>query len=302
MRIRSRFLGLILCILVCHSYAQDSAVGILYPLTKNRTQKQITTQILDTVKKNRSFSVKTLEVDEKMKDGAIEKWVNKHKISTIVSLGNQAIAQLPEIENIKNIHAAIQLPSSDKAANTSLVLTPKPSTILEELQTLKPEVTRVIMVSSPKYTWYQDYLNKAFSQSKLTLDFRTVADQKTSANMFNNIINSGIGSETAILIHDNSIMLKPLFNEILSKAWSNKFVVISTNIGHVKSGALFAKYPDFEQLGIKLNEILESPPHDKVIFLDFWKTAIHLKTAEHIGVTISQSEQQRFDLIFPMTR
>ncbi len=91
---------------------------------------------------------------------------------------------------------------------------------------------------------------------------------------------------------------------ILKEAWDKNLLVFSSNPEHVKRGALFSLYPDNRGLGRSLAQLtlerLKSPPKPPaVLALKDLLIAVNARTAEHLGLRLTNQARRRFDLVFP---
>jgi putative ABC transport system substrate-binding protein len=90
---------------------------------------------------------------------------------------------------------------------------------------------------------------------------------------------------------------------VLKESWDNNLAVFSSSFGHVRRGVLFSLYPNNVELGRHLagsalgmiasggSEVSSMLPLREVLI------AINLRTAKHLGLTISRP--QSFDMAFP---
>ena len=93
---------------------------------------------------------------------------------------------------------------------------------------------------------------------------------------------------------------------LLRGAWDQSILVFSSNPAHVRRGALFALFPDNKEMGkslARMSEIYikggEASMDNNIVPLHDLQAAINVRTAEHIGLFISDEQRQKFSLIFP---
>jgi putative ABC transport system substrate-binding protein len=95
---------------------------------------------------------------------------------------------------------------------------------------------------------------------------------------------------------------------LLKTSWSDGFVVISNNPGHVNRGVLFSLYPDYGNMGKSIGKLAMqvaangSHVSNSMAPLQDVLIAVNLRTAEHLGLVYSSKEQESFDLVFPESR
>jgi putative ABC transport system substrate-binding protein len=91
---------------------------------------------------------------------------------------------------------------------------------------------------------------------------------------------------------------------VLQEAWGRNLTVFSSNVAHVRRGALFSLYPNNVEVGRNLAEFAldylssSTPPQRNVMPLKAVQLAVNVRTAAHLGVDIA-GKQATFDLVFP---
>ena len=91
---------------------------------------------------------------------------------------------------------------------------------------------------------------------------------------------------------------------VLRQSWNRDLPVFSSNVTHVKRGALFALYPDNVELGRALAQAavryLSGSKHgvEGVQALREVKSAINTRTAAHLGLSLD-TKLAGYDLVFP---
>jgi putative ABC transport system substrate-binding protein len=88
---------------------------------------------------------------------------------------------------------------------------------------------------------------------------------------------------------------------VLRESWNSGVPLFSSNVLHVKKGALFAMGPNNVELGRTLANsamsVINGDKRRNLIPLRELQTAINLRTANHMGLNLSQ--QHRFDYVYP---
>jgi putative ABC transport system substrate-binding protein len=91
---------------------------------------------------------------------------------------------------------------------------------------------------------------------------------------------------------------------VLKESWNRNVPVFSSSFLHVKKGALFALYPNNLELGRTLassaRAVLAGESRKRgVVPLREVHTAINMRTASHLGLSIGNQQRRSFDFIFP---
>jgi putative ABC transport system substrate-binding protein len=95
-----------------------------------------------------------------------------------------------------------------------------------------------------------------------------------------------------------------LLPEVLRETWEKNFVVFSSNLDHVRKGALFSLYPDNFGMGrslaiLALKQIEPGSKLESVNLLRDLLVAVNLRTAEHLGLRFSSQTRREFAMVFP---
>ena len=128
------------------------------------------------------------------------------------------------------------------------------------------------------------------SAVRLYRDFFTSADSRKDVLWL---------PQDATTVEESSIL--PM---VLEKSWSQSIAVFSSNVGHVRRGALFSLYPDHFTLGKSLGSlaqgVLNSGDYTKrgMLPLRDVLAAVNLRTAQHLGINLG-AQQKNFDSVFP---
>jgi putative ABC transport system substrate-binding protein len=100
-------------------------------------------------------------------------------------------------------------------------------------------------------------------------------------------------------VHESSVL--PL---VLQESWGRNLTVFSSNVAHVRRGALFSLYPNNLEVGRNLAGYAldylaakDQPPRS-VMPLKAVQLAVNIRTAAHLGLDLA-GKQSGFDLVFP---
>jgi len=185
-----------------------------------------------------------------------------------------------------------------------------PEIFFSYLTMIAPGVKRVHVVYSPQSSaWLiHDALeaSKKYSFALLTYKSR---DIRSSALIYRDILSKSKPGEDAVWLLPDPVaaddtLILPL---LLRGAWDQSIVVFASNPAYVRRGALFGLFPDNKEMGKSLAHIAEGFVHgdeamrveSNIVPLKDVQAAINVRTAEHIGLFISDSMRQKFSLLFP---
>ena len=91
---------------------------------------------------------------------------------------------------------------------------------------------------------------------------------------------------------------------VLEDGWGKNLLVFSSNMAHVKRGALFSLYPSNVDLGRTLGASAMSylggaSTARGVLPLTDVLMAVNLRTATHLGISLNYAQQRAFDSVYP---
>ncbi len=186
-------------------------------------------------------------------------------------------------------------------------MTPDPQLLLKKLRLFAPKVKKVLVVYQPgTHNYLIELATNAAKQLGLKLDTLPAADLQEAASQYKTLFSTGISDNAALwLMRDNSLLdEKALVPYILEQAWRDDVIVFSSNPNHVSRGALFSLFPDNQGLGHQLGNLVndlvdEIPPVAAIQPLRAVRTAVNIRTAEHLGLDIDFSNNNEVQLTFP---
>lgn len=226
----------------------------------------------------------------------------------VIALGRQGLRATAGVERDLPVVAGgiLSLPDASSRSITGISLTPDPAILFAQLKSLVPGVRRVHVIYNPAYNqWLLDDARAAARAQGLELVPQEARDTATAAHLYEAAL-AGADRQDALwlpqdptTVDDDTIL--PL---VLRQAWSRSVPVFSSSFPHVRRGVLFALYPDNHQLGralarTALRLAAGDPVPPGLQPLQAVLTAVNVRTASHLGITLDARQQRRFDFIFP---
>ena len=162
------------------------------------------------------------------------------------------------------------------------------------------------MVYDPQHKdWLIRLARDAAKLQGLELVAQEARDLASAARWYETLFAADDGRRDALwlpqdptTVDENTIL--PL---VLKESWNRNVPVFSSSYLHVKKGALFVLYPNNVELGRNLaasaQRILSGETRKGMQPLREVYSAVNLRTANHIGLNISNEQQSSFDSVFP---
>ena len=226
----------------------------------------------------------------------------------VIALGRQGLNVAASLDRdiLVLVGGALLLSDAEIVGVNGISLTPDPALLFARLNALLPEVRRVLVVYDPRKTeWLLRLAREAARAQNLELLAHEARDLSQAALLYKVLIKGADSRRDALwLPHDTTTVeestLLPL---ILKESWDNSVTIFSSNILHAKKGALFAMSPNNVELGKSLASsalgLMAGEVRKKGVQpLRELHTALNMRTANHMGLSIGNVQQRSFDFIF----
>lgn len=286
---------------------QPDGLAVLYP-DLGEPYRTVFAQIIQGIEEKSPNKVERLAIAAPVETGDVSGEIRKRGVKTVIALGRNGLRLANDLgPGISIIGGCVLVVPEEEAKNeVVLSLAPDPALLLNRLKALAPAVTRVFVVYDPAQTgWLVALAQKAGKAKGIEVVGRAVADLKSALQDYKDILSQIDPRHDAVWLPQDTTTVEestvvPL---LLQEAWNRQFVLFSSNIGYVRRGALFALYPDNKGLGHSLaalaGEQAAGQRRSGMLPLDDVLMGVNVRTAEHLGLSLSKAEQQGFDLVFP---
>lgn len=285
------------------------AVGVVYPEIRE-PYASIFEDIISGIEAPVGSNLKRLKVDADATDNTVTDWVARERLGVVVALGRRALELTDELEPGLPVVAGgvLSAPAQHSADMSGVLLTPDPDLLFGKLRELAPRVKRVIVFYNEANTgWLLGFAREAAKRHDLVLDARPVANLKVAARQYKELMTEIVADEDAIWLPQDpgSVDDRAILPTLLRESWDRDFVVFSSNPSHVPRGALFSLFPDNVRMGeslgsLALRRAAEEPVNNNgFVPLRDLSAAVNVRTAEHLGYSLSRADLREFDLVFP---
>ena len=301
------FSGLLACLT---SYAQTPTVAIVYPEVRD-PYRAVFLEIAQGMEEQLGKSVNHYLLNDRQisTDNLIAEMKND-RIDVVVTLGRAGLAVAKSLSEAFPVVIGATMIRPDEAPQglTGISLTPAPEALIDHLKRFAPETREIAVIFDPRQTaWEIEHAGKAAKEKGLTLNAQPAENLRVSSELLRQIL---------LEIKDNSVALwlprenaamdeQTLLPEVLREAWEKNFVVFSSNLDHVRKGALFSLYPDNIGMGrslasLALQQLQQGGDKIEAIRpLRDLLVAVKLRTAEHLGLHFSSQTRREFAMVFP---
>lgn len=290
------------------SYADDKKIVIVYPEIQE-PYRSIFSEIIKGINTELNTTIPNYAVPKRHTTSESHNWIKRNNGKVIIALGQRGFRAshtiTPPLPLV--LGAVMAAPTDTDSELVTISYAPDPTQLFERLKILSPSVNTVHTVYNPeKNNWLVEIGKKSAKKLGINLKVYEASDFRESATLYKKILQSAESNKDAIWIIQDSTTLdeRVILPLILEQSWKRKLVVFSSNLSHANKGVLFSLYPDNYNLGRRLGRIAKKISRNqqytfKLQPLQDVRIAVNIRTAKHLGLSISYKQQRAFDLIFP---
>lgn len=283
-------------------------IAILYP-DIGEPYRSVFTKIIEGIEENSQLKVTSYAVGSNFNAQAMSGELKRQDIRVVIALGRNGLKAASALDREIGIvtGGVVSVPENDDRSNAILSLAPDPALLFARLKTLSPKTQRIFVVFDPRQNgWLIKLAKEAARTQGIELVAHEAGDLKSALAQYQNIFATADARRDALWLPQDSAtvdesLVLPL---VLQESWSKGMPVFSSNVSHVKRGALFALYPNTMELGRNLaasalGMASGNPGVRGVMPLRDVLTAFNTRTASHLGLAPAAAQQHSFDLLFP---
>lgn len=286
--------------------AEPGSIAVLYP-DLEEPYRSIFTKIIEGIEAQVGAPVASYAVGGVHSAQDIMAQLKRQDIKVVIALGRQGVKAASTLDQDVGVVAGgvVSPPTGDGRSFPVVSLAPDPKMLFERLKHFMPDVRRVIVVYDPKQNaWLVRLARDAARAQGLELQAIEASDLKNAVRVYQEVLASADPKKDALWLPQDSTTVEDssVLPLILESAWNRNLAVFSSNVTHVKRGALFSLYPNNMALGRQLASSAMSLPGGNAALVVPMKDAllaVNTRTASHLGLQLS-SRQQAFDLVFPV--
>ena len=283
-------------------------IAVFYP-DIGEPYRSVFSKIIEGIEENSQTKVTSYSVGSNFNVQLVSDELKRQDIRIVIALGRNGLKAASALDREIGVIAGgvISAPESEQRNSTTLSLAPDPALLFARLKALSPKTQRVFVVFEPhQNSWLIRLAREAARNQGIELIAQEAGDLKSALAIYQSIFTTADARRDALWLPQDSAtvdesLVLPL---VLQESWSKGIPVFSSNVSHVKRGALFALYPDNMELGRNLaasaiGMASGNPAMRGVLPLRDVLTAFNTRTASHLGLAPSMAQQKGFDLLFP---
>lgn len=288
--------------------AGPEAITVIFP-DIGEPFRSIFAKMIEGIEEQTKTKVKSIALPASMEAAELNTILRRQGTRVVIALGQRGYKLATGLDKdiAVVIGGVLSVPEADHSPYPVISLTPDPGILFSQLKNLIPGIKRVLVVYNPANNeWLIRLARQAAKSQGLELMTYEARDLASAAHHYEAVFAAADGRFDAVwlpqdstTVEENTIM--PL---ILKESWNRSVPIFSSNFVHVKKGALFALYPNNLEMGRNLavsaqNALAGEVPKRGVFPLKEVMTALNVRTASRIGLSIGAQKQRSFDFIFP---
>ncbi|WP_311197509.1 ABC transporter substrate-binding protein [Rugamonas brunnea] len=281
-------------------------LAVLYP-DIGEPYRKVFTEILEGIEDQTQSRVHGYPVAASADPAELQATLKNSGCRVVIALGRQGLKTASGLDLPLGmvVGGVSSVPEADKLNGISL--TPDPALLFTHLKNLMPGVRRVIVVYNPHTNEPLMKLARETARAQglelLTLE---ATDLAGAVRRYESALASADGRRDAFWLPPDPLTVDEgvIMPMLLRESWNRNIAIFSSSILHVRKGALFALYPNNFELGrdlatLALARLNGDTARRGVAPLRAVRTALNTRSASHMGLNISTSQQRSFDAIFP---
>lgn len=236
---------------------------------------------------------------------AVERKLAAQPLDAVILLGKRGLDLSAQLgSSTRRIVGAVFAQPDEIAPGVSVIsLAPAPRMLFARLRELAPAVRRIHVIHGVDAN---DWLIERAKQDAAAAGYELVSQRMDSirdgANAYRELLPMMRSPQDALWLLQASPFLDEasVLQMVLRAAWDRNLVIFSSNPSHVPKGALFALFPNDNELGRRLaREAATAPtPDARLQPLEQLHTANNIRTADHLGLGLD-ARDPRFNMVFP---
>ncbi|MFA7240944.1 MAG: ABC transporter substrate binding protein [Sulfuricellaceae bacterium] len=285
------------------------SIAVVYP-DIGEPYRSVFTRIIEGIESRTKTRVASFVVGSSQNPQDLAAELRRQNVQVVIALGRNGLKATTGLDRDIGIvvGGVLSVAESDARGMSVHSLAPDPSLLFSQLKALMPNVRRVFVVYDPRQNaWLIRLARDAAKAIGLELVAQEATDLKSAMRFYQETLATADPKKDALWLPQDSVTVdeSSVLPLVLQESWNRALTIFSSNMAHVKRGALFSLYPNNLELGHNLaysalSKMSSGGQSANVITpLKDVLVAVNVRTASHLGLNIGQRQQQAFDMVFP---
>jgi putative ABC transport system substrate-binding protein len=288
--------------------AGNTSIAVIYP-DIGEPYRSVFTKIIEGIEEKTRARVASYAVGNNFNSQALSGELKKQDVRVVIALGRNGLKAAGALDKEISVVAGgvVSVPESEGRNAQVLSLAPDPTLLFSRLKAISPSTRRIFVTYDPQQNnWLIRLARESARSYGMELLAQEASDLKTAVRLYQEFFAHADARQDAVWLPQDSVTVEEstVLPLVLQESWNRNVPVFSSSVAHVKRGALFALYPNNAELGRNLAlsalGIASGTMHSRGIQpLREVRAALNTRTASHLGLNVSPSQRQSFDLLFP---
>lgn len=293
---------------VAASARDASAIAVIYP-DLGEPYRSIFSEIIAGIDEQVQAPVRRYPIGPNLPAAGLNEPLQRNGTRVVIALGRQGLKAVSGLEQsiAVVVGGVLSVPEAEGRHWSGISLTPDPGLLFARLKSLLPGIQKVIVIYDPQHSeWLLALAREAARAQSLELVAHEARDLASAARLYEATFATADKRRDAVWLPQDATTVdeSTILPLVLKEAWSRGIPVFSSSLLHVRKGALFALYPNNLGLGRALaqtaQDILAGEARQRdMLPLRAVRTAVNLRTASHLGLSLGHQQQRSFDAVFP---
>jgi putative ABC transport system substrate-binding protein len=304
---------LCLCVLAWASNGTDDesprSIAVIYPDIGEPYRSAFAT-IVRGIEDRAPGKTTSLAIAQDANSSAVIDELRHRNVRTVIALGRTGLKVAHGLDRQLRVIAGgvLSVPEAEAQGMMIQSLAPDPALMFAKLKAFVPNARRVVVVYDPRQNeWLIRLARESAKAQGLELLALEADELKSALRRYQDVMGALNPRRDVLWLPQDSTTVdeSAVLPWLLRESWNQGLVVFSSNVAHVRRGALFSLYPDNTELGRHLGSTAMAslapgalPPVHGLYALRQVLTAVNSRTAEHLGVDL-RSAAQRIHLVLP---
>lgn len=286
----------------------SSGIAVFYP-DIGEPYRSVFTKIIEGIEDTTKKRVASYAVGPNSSPQELAADLRRREIGVVIALGRHGLKAANGLDRDIGVigGGVVSISDADTTEIQVVSLAPDPALLFARLKALLPNVRRVFVVHDPKQSgWLIRLARESARRNGLELEVREAGDLKAAVRQYQEILGSADAKKDALWLPQDTTTVEDsaVLPLVLQESWNRALPVFSSNVAHVRRGALFSLYPNNVALGRNLaNSALghlsgNAAVRPGITPLREVMAAINIRTAGHLGLDVGR-QPQGFDLLLP---
>jgi putative ABC transport system substrate-binding protein len=308
MAVLMRGLSAALALHVSALFGEAAAVAVLYPDVRE-PYRAVFQSLVEGMQLELGPRLRSYQISDEADLSDLRRWLEQERPGAIIALGSGGLDAATRLRtHIPVVVGALLLTQeTEEPVSAGISLAADPQQLFARLKALVPGIQRVFVVYNPEHNaWLVDLAKQAAERQHIELVAYRASDLRSAVIRYRAIVDEARSLTDAIWLPLDSTTVdeRVVLPLLLEAAWDKRLVIFSSNPAHAQRGALFSVYPDNVALGRRLADMAMTVERGgqrlpTVVPLRELKMAVNLRTADHLGLQFTPSQQKEFGLVFP---